>query len=91
MPPLAATDYTQDPKPSAIQNAHLNGLIRQFAREHPENLSVVDFANIVCPGGYPCPEVIDGLRLRPDGGHFTKETSTWVAERLVPQLFNDRA
>ncbi len=90
VPPLAATDYI-DPKSSAPLYSHLNSLIRRFAREHPEDLSVIDFSSIVCPGGYPCPEVIDGLRLRPDGGHFTKETSVWVADRLVPQLFNDRA
>jgi peptidoglycan/LPS O-acetylase OafA/YrhL len=91
VPPLAATDFTPDPKSSAIDYAHLNGLIRRFARSHPDNVNVIDFADIVCPGGYPCPEVIDGLLLRPDGGHFTKETSVWVADRLVPQLFNDTA
>ncbi len=87
LPPLAATDFTPDPKPSADDAAHLNGLIRRFARLHPQGLSVIEFGEIVCPGGYPCPEVIDGLRLRPDGGHFTKETSVWAADRLVPKLF----
>jgi len=66
--------------------AHYDNMLAVFAARHPRSVSVVDLAAIVCPGGAPCPDEVDGLRLRPDGAHFTEETAPWVAEKLVPIL-----
>ncbi|MEX2255400.1 MAG: acyltransferase family protein [Acidimicrobiia bacterium] len=63
---------------------HLNDLYRQFAARHPDTVSVVDLASIVCPSGPPCPEYVDGIRLRPrDGGHYEGDGPEWVAPRLL--------
>ncbi len=81
--PLADSEFGPAPKPD--NDLHLTELIRRFAAEHTDNVRVVDLSAIVCPGGYPCPTVIDGVLLRPGGGHYTPESSLWVAQRLVPQ------
>ena len=61
----------------------MNAVFRQFAAKHPGEVVLVDLANIVCPGGPPCPEYMDGVRLRPsDGGHFGPEGARWLAPRL---------
>jgi hypothetical protein len=64
--------------------AHLNAMFRDIASEHPDTVKVVDLARIVCPGGAPCPEFVDGVRLRPrDGGHYHDDGPAWVAPRLI--------
>jgi peptidoglycan/LPS O-acetylase OafA/YrhL len=68
--------------------AHLNVLLREFAMQHPDSVKLVDLAGIVCPDGPPCPEYVDGLRLRPrDGGHFFGDGPPWVAPRLIDAVF----
>ena len=63
---------------------HLNQLYKTFAAQHPESVTVVDLAAIVCPSGPPCPEFVDGVRLRPrDGGHYEGDGPAWVAPRLL--------
>jgi SGNH domain-containing protein len=62
----------------------LNRFFRQFAAKHPSDVTVVDLASIVCPGGWPCPEFVDGIRPRPrDGGHFEGAGPAWLAPKLV--------
>jgi peptidoglycan/LPS O-acetylase OafA/YrhL len=62
----------------------LNRLYREFAAAHPGEVSVVDLAEIICPDGSPCPEYVDGVRLRPrDGGHYEGDGPAWVAPRLL--------
>ena len=52
--------------------------------EHPESVTVVDLAKIVCPQGAPCPEEGAGVTLRPrDGGHYEGDGPAWVAPRLL--------
>jgi hypothetical protein len=59
-------------------------LYRRYAREHPDTVSVVDFAGAVCPGGAPCPRTVDGIDPRPlDGLHFTPQTAGWAAQQLL--------
>ena len=70
------------------KRAHLNGLIDLFAYLHADRVEVVDFAAIVCPNGVPCPTEMDGMRLRPDGAHFTNETSAWAASRLLAAVLD---
>jgi peptidoglycan/LPS O-acetylase OafA/YrhL len=78
--------YVRDPAEDAkIQ--HLNALYRRFAALHPNDVTVVDLAGIVCPSGPPCPEYVDGLRLRPrDGGHYEGDGPSWVAPRLLDAI-----
>ena len=67
--------------------ALLNTLFRTFAADNPDTVKVVHLARIVCPTGPPCPEFIDGVRLRPrDGGHFLDGGPAWVAPRLLDAI-----
>jgi peptidoglycan/LPS O-acetylase OafA/YrhL len=68
----------------ASRYARLNELYRQYARKHPQTVSVVDFAGVLCPGGPPCPRTVGGIDPRPqDGLHFTPKTARWAAPRLL--------
>jgi hypothetical protein len=80
-----------DAGPANQENVHrvqrLNGFYRRYAKDHPDSVALVDLAKIVCPGGPPCPETIDGVTLRPrDGGHYSEEGAAWVAPRLYDAI-----
>jgi hypothetical protein len=64
----------------------LDRILRAFAARHPGDVVLVDLAAHVCPGGVPCPERVDGVRLRPDGRHFTPAVAAVEARLLFPQL-----
>jgi lysophospholipase L1-like esterase len=66
--------------------AHYNALLRRFASEHRQNVSLVNTMPLVCPGGAPCPKDVRGVVLRPDGGHFTHETAPIIGRWLLPKL-----
>jgi len=87
--PNAASDTAPADEDADSNIAHYNNTLAIFAARHQGSVSVVDFAALVCPGGPPCPEVVEGVRLRPDGAHFTRETAPWVAARLVPLLVEE--
>jgi Fe-S-cluster formation regulator IscX/YfhJ len=62
----------------------MNELYRRFAAQHPDTVKIVNLARIVCPAGPPCPQRIDGVRLRPrDGRHFHDDGPAWVSERVL--------
>jgi hypothetical protein len=85
IPPRAETSDTRvrDPAEDA-RFEHLNRLYRDFARAHADSVEVVELSEILCPGGPPCPESIDGVRPRPrDGGHFEGQGPEWLAPRLL--------
>lgn len=66
---------------------HLNSLFRTLAARHPESVSVIDAAAMLCPTGDPCPEAVDGVRLRPsDGIHFGPDGARWAGLRIVNAL-----
>ena len=47
---------------------------------------VLEFHDVVCPGGAFTNE-LDGIEdFRPDGSHFSPEGSDWVAAWLAPRL-----
>ena len=84
-PPRAerAETYVRDPEDDR-RIMRLNRLFERFAAEHPDTVTVVDLASIVCPSGPPCPEEVEGVRLRPrDGGHYEGDGPAWVAPRLL--------
>ncbi|MEX0663209.1 MAG: acyltransferase family protein [Acidimicrobiia bacterium] len=69
---------------------HLNRLFRQFAAEHADTVKIVDLAEIVCPGGAPCPEFVHGVSLRPrDGRHFEGAGPAWVSKRLIDAVLEE--
>jgi hypothetical protein len=74
-----------DPRRDLL-TAHLNDLLRQFASRHPDRISVVDLARLVCPHGAPCAADVDGRRPRPDGAHYSASDAAWAANWVVHQL-----
>ena len=84
-PPSAAeNELGLRDRPLERRTLHLNELLRELARANPASVTLVDFAELVCPSGPPCPAVVDGVTLRPrDGGHFEGEGPAWVAPRLL--------
>lgn len=66
--------------------ARLDAIDRRFAARHPETVTLVDLAHRVCPSGPPCPEEVDGIRMRPDGRHFTPAAASIEAKWLMPQI-----
>ncbi|MFO7589493.1 MAG: acyltransferase family protein [Acidimicrobiia bacterium] len=88
MPPTAERSDLGPADQEAVERfVHLNDLLRDFASRNPDTVKVLDLAGIVCPGGPPCPEVVDGVRIRPrDGGHFSPAGADWVAPRLLDAL-----
>jgi len=89
IPPPPIMGRNGPPDEDVLQKrAHLNGLIALFAYLHADKVEVLDFGAIVCPSGVPCPTEMDGMRLRPDGAHFTNETSAWAASRLLAAVLD---
>jgi peptidoglycan/LPS O-acetylase OafA/YrhL len=46
----------------------------------------VDLDDLVCPGGNPCPELVDGVALRAqesDQTHFTEVGALWLVPKLL--------
>jgi peptidoglycan/LPS O-acetylase OafA/YrhL len=66
----------------------LDELLEGQATRRPDSTSVIDLMPIVCPSGPPCPEMVNGIRLRPDGSHFDLDGARYVSEQLVPGLLN---
>jgi len=64
----------------------LNDLYRRFAERHPDKVTLIDFNSFVCPDGRFTDLVVDGVRMREDGIHFTPKSSCAVARWLVPQI-----
>jgi hypothetical protein len=67
--------------------ALLNRLFQVLEERYPGLVTVVELDEIVCPGGPPCPETIDGIRPRPwDGGHFAGDGPAWLAPKLIDSI-----
>jgi hypothetical protein len=64
----------------------LNDLYWEFAAEHPDETDVIDLYSYVCPEGKYSDLVIDGVKMREDGTHFTPQSSHIIARWLVPQI-----
>ncbi|MCU1466859.1 MAG: hypothetical protein JWM72_2787 [Actinomycetia bacterium] len=66
--------------------ARLDRIDRKFAALHPGQVTLVDLAHRLCPAGPPCPEDVDGIRMRPDGRHFTPTAAAMQGRWLMPQI-----
>lgn len=82
-PPNAPSSFVADPDPARM--LHLADQLA-IAADRLDALSLVDLNPIVCPGGPPCPERIEGLTLRPDGGHYSEEAAVWLVAQLADAL-----
>ncbi len=80
----ASSDFAPANPDEDRRYIRLNELYREYARQHPQTVSVVDFAREVCPDTSPCPRTVDGIDPRPhDGLHFTPESARWAAPLLL--------
>jgi peptidoglycan/LPS O-acetylase OafA/YrhL len=70
----------------------LNAVLDVYALMHPDTTLFFDLAAIMCPGGTPCPRVVEGVVPRPrDGTHFDRaEGSAWVARTIFDWLEENR-
>jgi peptidoglycan/LPS O-acetylase OafA/YrhL len=64
----------------------LDQLLQGEAARRPDLTSVIDLGPIACPGGAPCSDTVNGMRIRPDGSHFDVDGARYASEQLVPQL-----
>lgn len=79
----AMTASAEDRRTPAL----LNRLYHVLELRYPGLVTVVELDEIVCPGGPPCPETIDGVRPRPwDGGHFGGDGPAWLAPKLFDAI-----
>ena len=53
--------------------------------EHPDTSALIDLTDWACDGG-DCVDQIDGVTLRPDGSHFTPQSSPLVGRFLSAEL-----
>lgn len=88
-----AKPWTQadDGGAAAEQNAHwrlddLNRLYQELAAQDPDQVTLIDLNSFACPEGRFTNLVIDGVKMREDGVHFTPESSTIVANWLAPRI-----
>ena len=82
-PPNAPNPFIAEPDPTDM--LHLADQL-EIAANRFDDLSLLDLNPIVCPGGPPCPEIIDGLTLRPDGGHYSDTAAVWLVAQLTDTL-----
>ena len=64
----------------------LNEVYRRFAAQHPDEVAFADLNLFACPEGRFTDLVVDGVRIREDGTHFTVAGSNVVARWLAPQI-----
>ena len=64
----------------------LNGVYRRFAEQHPDKVTLIDLNRFACPENRFSDLVVDGVRMREDGLHFSPQGSSVVARWLAPQL-----
>ena len=86
-PNPAQRSETTDAKADDAGYVRLNALLQRFRARHPDQVTLVDLAGQLCPGGPPCPAVVSGSQPRPDGRHFTPAAATSVARWLFSQIF----
>ncbi|MEM9467038.1 MAG: acyltransferase family protein [Actinomycetota bacterium] len=82
-PPNAPSAFLAEPDPTDM--LHLATQLEAAAMRFDE-LSLIDLNPIVCPGGPPCPEQVDDLTLRPDGGHYSNDAAVWLVAELLDDL-----
>ena len=57
----------------------------ELVAERSDDADLIDLAGWICDGT-ECQEEVDGVQLRPDGGHFTPESSPLAGAFLTGEL-----
>lgn len=71
-------------RPEALARA--NSQMRELAAQHPDEVSIIDLAQLVCPNGSPL-QTLGGVEpLRTDGLHYTVAGSDLVGGWMAVQL-----
>ncbi|HEX6311904.1 MAG TPA: acyltransferase family protein [Acidimicrobiia bacterium] len=90
-PPAAESAEPYDPEQAAALQ-RLAAVLREYARQHADRVTVVELGGVVCPAGPPCPADVGGFRPRAgDGNHFEGSGATWVADQLFPWVVSAAA
>jgi hypothetical protein len=63
----------------------INSLYRDFLAQNPGRYTMIDLNRFVSPGG-KFVDSINGIQIRDDGVHFTRDGAAIVDQWLVPQL-----
>jgi len=63
-------------------------MLRTYAQQHSDKVSLIDLPVMLCPNGPMCPaEVAPGIRPRNlDGFHFDGDGAVWLANQLTAML-----
>jgi hypothetical protein len=70
------------------QDKNIRWASQVFLEQNVENalLHGLSVDHLICPDGYPCPAVIEGIEMRLGGNdqtHFTEEGSAWLASHML--------
>jgi peptidoglycan/LPS O-acetylase OafA/YrhL len=84
-PELAVQTGRQWPEYDPARVDRLNSLYRDFLTAHPGRYTILDLNRFVSPAG-KFAEYVNGVRVRDDGVHFTRDGAVMVDTWLVPQL-----
>jgi hypothetical protein len=69
---------------SFVTTEHLRRLYTQWAKTHPNEVTLIDLAVIACPSGTPpCPKTLNQVPLRDDGVHYSAEGSRLLAPWIL--------
>lgn len=68
-----------------LKNGGLRLEYRRWAAQHPDQVTVLEPDDVLCPGNANCPATLDGVKLRvADGVHYTPTGAIVAARRLFP-------
>ena len=84
-PELVGETGREWPEYNPARVDRLNSLYRDFLTQNPGRYTIVDLNKFVSPGGAYAAD-INGVRVRDDGVHFTRDGAVMVDKWLVPQL-----
>ncbi|MGB0115082.1 MAG: acyltransferase family protein [Ilumatobacteraceae bacterium] len=103
-PPLRSVDPAGDCSVAVVanrcaviqaQDETIRDATAQFWEHIDDRAGVITIGvdDLLCPDGYPCPSVIDGVQVRIDGSdqtHFTEDGARWFAPQLLARALVGR-
>jgi hypothetical protein len=88
VPCFAASNVVFDaPRTDTGRIDWVNGVFKEFARRHSDQIQIIDLSRFVCRNDQPVKKM-NGIELRPDGTHFSAVSSPLVWRWLAPQLID---
>jgi hypothetical protein len=83
--PAAVDPRLGDVRADHQRTTWVDGVVREAAAAHPNQVTYIDLGAYLCPGGRVLAER-DGVRLRADGVHPTPDGGRVLWHWLAPQL-----